>query len=459
VDNKTVRRFSFLFVFALPLLFSACKPTEPEAILMGGNYYEVDSQFYDLYNALGGLNVFGPAISPKFTHQDSEYQYTAAALFVFNPLSPAGNQISFAPIGLELGIAGQGSTGEDLSAGLIVYPGFQNYYGLLGGWSAVGDPITNVQYNSEKGRLEQHFENLGFYQLDSDPEGRVHLLHYGAWMCSARCDFSSHQNSVVSLYKSNVEPFIDIINSLDADFLGRPITKPYIAPDGKIQQIFQNVVLSSSPQNVAQYTLRPIPGMLGIPIEPEIIHTIPEHFRIYIQSNIGSEYAGPAITAYTQQSQDVYRQCFQNLCLNYFPNKPLDEQISLVPLGYLYRQKFYNEAETYMPEVQPVVQAYSINVWETEPITQPNSDQTIGVIIREGEVPVSNVEVYLLLKLAENITIRYTFPITQSDGSASLSLNPIDAPHGTVIHYDVCVSTVNQESTCVSESFLIWGNP
>jgi len=456
VDNTIVRRISFLFVIALPLIFSACKPTGPEALLMGGNYFEVDSQFYDLYSALGGLEVFGPAISPRFTHQDSVYQYTAAALFVFNPFSSSGNQISFAPIGLEFGIADPGGASGQ---GLVIYPGFQNYYNLLGGWNAVGAPITNIQYNSKKGRIEQHFENLGFYQLDSDPKGQIHLLHYGAWMCSARCDFQSHQNSVVSLYKSNVEPFIDLINSLDAEFLGRPITKPYIAPDGRIQQIFQNVVLTSSPQNVENYALRPIPEMLGIPTEPDVLHAIPEHFRAYLENVMGFEYAGPAVTAYTQQSQDVYRQCFKNLCLNYFPNKPLDEQIFLVPLGYLYRQRFFSESETYQPEVQPVLQAFSINVWEASPIIQPKSSQTIGVNISKEGVPVSNVETILLLKLPENITIEYTFPVSNVEGTTSLALNPIDAPHGTVISYEVCIKLNNQDLNCTAESFLIWGNP
>ena len=452
-----IRRIVYLSLISF--IFSACRPTEKNQIPVGRNYFEIDNQFQELYRILGGQAVLGPVISPKFSHQDSKYQYTAAALFVYNPLSQTGIQTKFASIGLELGIADYVPPGKVPNQELTIYPGFQAYYNFLGGEGVVGSPITNVQYNNEKGRLEQHFENLGFYQLDSDILGEVRLLHYGAWMCASHCDFSPSQNSVVSLYKSTVEPFIEVINRLDSKFLGRPITKPYIAPDGKIQQIFHNVVLVSATNNSGEFDLRPIPEMLGIPAESGIIHAIPEHFQKYIHENIGSELVGAAITTYTQQSQDVFRQCFRKLCLNYFPNKPQSEQIAPVALGYLYRQRFYQESESFSPEIVPEIQTYSITVWEDAPIVQPDTPQIVGVSITKDGVPISDVDVFLLLKLPENITIKYFFPKTHENGTVSLTLNPIDAPHGTVISYDLCVDSSYDEVICTSESFLVWGNP
>ncbi len=423
---------------------------------MGDVYYEVDARFLGMYTTLGGNEMFGPAISPKFKHQESEYQYIAAGLFVYNPYLAPENQISLAPVGLEFGLAEKDVSEENR---LLVYPGFRDLFTLFGGFNVVGAPITNVRYNHEMGRLEQHFENLGFYQLDSDPAGKVNLLHYGAWMCSARCDFSSTDNSLVSLYRSNAEPFLAAINNIDPDLLGRPITKPYIAPDGKIQQIFHNVVLSASPNNIDYFDLRPIPEMLGIPTNPNQDYAIPEHFKTFIETTIGFDLVGPAVTAYTQQSQNVLRQCFEKLCLNYFPSNPSHQQISPVPLGFLYRQKYFRESEALVPEIQPEFQDFTLNVWEDAPIIQPNVIQTIGISIYKHENPVENLQAFLLLRLPENIKIKYFFPKTGENGISTVSLNPIDAPHGTVIAYEVCIGSFDEVANCANESFLIWGNP
>lgn len=454
VGTTMVRWITFLFGGFVFL--SACSPTEANQIPVGDVYFEVDHRFLEMYTALGGKEMFGPAISPKFTHQESEYQYTAAALFVFNPQLSVENQVSLTPIGLELDFA-ENNIPEEKS--LKVYPGFLDLYASLGGVRTVGLPITNVQYNHEKMRIEQYFENLGFYQADTDPPEKIHLLHYGAWMCSVRCNFSSMENSLVSRYQSKIEPFINAINNIDPVLLGRPITNPYIAPDGRIQQIFHNVVLFSSPYDDSKFELRPVPAMLGIPTNPNEEYPIPDHFQLFIETTIGFELVGPAVTAYSQQSQNVFRQCFEKLCLNYFPGNFPAEQISPVPLGYLYRQKYFRESEAHIPDPQPEIQDYTINVWEDAPIAQPNSTQTIGVSIYRDGSPVSNLQAFLLLKLPENIKIRYSFPKTGENGTSTLSLNPIDAPHGTVIAYDVCVGSQGETSNCTNESYLIWGNP
>lgn len=450
-------RWIAILVFT-SFLVSACTSTELGKVSLGGEYFEIDSQFSGLYTSLGGMELFGPGISPKFSHQGLEYQYTAATLFVYNPALSGGNQISLAPIGMELGVA-DNNPGEEMPSTLKIYPGFQDFYSSLGGSRVVGLPITNVHYNSETGRLEQYFENLGFYQLDSDSAQDVHLLHYGAWMCSARCDYSSSKNSIVNLNRSNAAPFLDVINKLDPNFIGRPITKPYIAPDGKIQQIFQNVVLVTSPFDSNQFNFRPIPEMLGILGSPGSVFEIPPHFQDYIDNAIGAELAGPAVSAYTQQSQSMFRQCFQSFCLNYFPENSTQERITPVPLGYLYRQKYFREAETFVPEIQTEFQEYTITVWEDAPIVKPDTPQTVGVSIVQSGVPVNGLRAFLYLKFPENIKIKYLFPKTQDNGTSTLILNPIDAPHGTVISYDVCVDPVVTDRSCVNESFLIWGNP
>ncbi len=436
---------------------TTCRPAEPTSISVGFDYYEMDSLFNGRYLALGGEEVLGPAISPKFNLQGLDYQYTASALFVYNPTLPLGQQIKLAPIGSEMGITEYTLPVENPAKGIEIYPGFLEFYQSLGGGGIVGSPITKVQYNSERGRLEQHFENLGFYQLDSNPE--IRLLHYGAWMCANLCDFSTPINSEVVLFRTAVQPFVDQINTLDPEFIGRPLANPHIASDGKIEQIFQNVVLYTSNDNLAEIRFRPIPSILGIPSERGIDHAIPDHFTAYLEKHKGLNYVGSAITPYARQSVEVFRQCFENLCLDFFPNKSDSEQIKPSPLGYLYRDRYYREADFIILDTPSSEQTYSLKVWEENPLIPPNSPQSIGVSIQKDDQPINNIEAALILKLPERINIRYVMPPSQEDGRTSLVLNPIDAPHGTVIAYDVCIYPEDEAQTCVSESFLIWGNP
>jgi hypothetical protein len=46
---------------------------------------DVDQRFREFYDLLGGVDILGPAISPKFIHGGNEYQYTTAALMVYYP--------------------------------------------------------------------------------------------------------------------------------------------------------------------------------------------------------------------------------------------------------------------------------------------------------------------------------------------------------------------------------------
>ena len=142
----------------------------------------VDTHFSHFYDLLGGEDVLGSLISPIFSNHGREYQYTAAALMVYDPQDVSGQHYQLAPIGIEIGIAEPPSDPAS-PGGHKVFSGFQGFYEQLGGAQVVGLPLTDVRYNHERGGIEQYFENLGFYQLDSDPPHEIHLISYGAWMC------------------------------------------------------------------------------------------------------------------------------------------------------------------------------------------------------------------------------------------------------------------------------------
>jgi hypothetical protein len=48
---------------------------------------------------------------------------------------------------------------------------------------------------------------------------------------------------------------------------------------------------------------------------------------------------------------------------------------------------------------------------------------------------------------------------TGSDGQTRLTIEPVDAPSGTLIPYQVCIYNLGNRQYCFSESFLIWVGP
>ncbi|MBC8505700.1 MAG: hypothetical protein ISR58_18990 [Anaerolineales bacterium] len=448
-----------IITLLVSLIVTGCQQADIPSTPDIAKSYLVDNRFISLYGLLGGENVLGPAISPLMHMDGIDFQFTSAALFEFNTALSADQQVKLSPIGISMAIADHFGSSSDQAQGIEVYPGFLEFYIQIGGESITGKPLTNVLYNSEKSRIEQHFENLGFYQTDSDAPGQVRLLDYGVWMCANECEFSKQENSEVILFSESAQPFIVEINSLSPETIGRPLAIPHIAQDGKIEQIFQNVVFVVPSNDLKEIQLRPIPSMLGMPIQPEISHEIPVLFIEYLEHNIGMQYAGSVVTPLLRLSDHLYRQCFQNLCLDYFPYNPENHKIKPLPLGYLYRDRFYDQADSFDPELQFINQADVLNIWQEFSSIPPNTSQIISVNIQKDQIPLENIKPDLILRLPEDISITFSMPPTQPDGSTSLTLYPINAPNGTSISYDVCVNLFNEMLTCKSESFIIWAQP
>jgi len=449
-----IRRLLFILLLLILLgSITACQPTTPSTSPStsdwGGGSGGIDPRFREFYDLHGGKDLLGIRISPKFTHGGQEYQYTAAALMAFNPSAERSRQYYFAPIGVELGIA-EPPTDPGAPGGHNIYQGFVAIYERMGGARLVGLPLTDVRYNEERGGIEQYFENLGFYQLESDPN-QVRLIHYGAWMCADVCDFDSDPTSIVLLSSVVEAPFSTAITRLNPSFTGKPLTEPYIAPDGGVEQIFENVVVVESPGMPGGIALRPITAMLGVPARPDAQFDVPAYFKELINQNSGFELSGQAVTEYARQSDEVYRQCFANLCLDYFPNKAEELQVRITPLGYLYKSRYYHQEGDAKPANS---QSITLKLSKGYSLVAPNQSQIITVIVYEGNQAAVNAEPCIFLMLPGGETRSCNFPPTQSNGRSSLHLEPISAAHGTRVDYHVCVRQV-----CLDDHFLIWGDP
>jgi len=510
------RKVLFAGVLIIALLAAACDeasfsvdPLLPQAIA-------IDPTFREFYDLLGGEQTLGPGISPIFTHRNVYYQYTVAALMVHNPGAPARQRFSLAPLGLDMGISEAPVSPPTQPEfryvdGHIVYALFVPVYEKLGGARFVGPPITEVHYNPERSRYEQFFANLGFYWLEGDSSDEIHLLAYGAWKCDAYCRSPNPEASNVVLPQRITKRFSAAAERLEADFTGYAITDEYETPDGYVEQVLENVVLVIDPQQPGRVFLRALTERLGYrpdpltgpkpgtgyvfyPVQGERGYNIPERINTYIIQHGGFEVSGPPIGEIARVKDTVYQQCFVNLCIQAF----LDAQGNIVvrpaPLGYTYRLlpiESVEQAEAQpldLPEVEPpaedvlqqpefqpedqsapepTVETFSdtqsgeiiVQVWESFPMVAPSQAQEIGVSVFEGGQPVINVEPDLLVTLSDGSQRQYYMYPTGSDGQTRLTVDPVDAPSGTLIPYKVCIYNLGGQQYCVQDSFLIWINP
>ena len=239
------------------------------------------------------------------------------------------------------------------SEAVSIYKEFLPLYEKLKGELVVGKPITNVRFNPLEQRLEQYFENLGFYRLVEEPSGSVHLLAYGVFACGENCNYPARKGSAVSNQPLTVDmPFLPIIAKMDnpAAF-GEPLTIPYQLENGQIQQVYENAVFVGNSINLETVRLLDVPVRLGYVVAepgPQTMNSsdgivfynvdgangfhVPIVFDTFIIGHGGREFSGNPIGEYFQIG-DFIRQCFQNYCLDYYPNEIEQNRVKLAPLG------------------------------------------------------------------------------------------------------------------------------
>jgi len=321
--------------------------------------FEIDPVFREFYNYLGGEENLGEAISNVYIQDSYKSQYLTNGEMVYNPQASSSQFFRMAPIGRMFGSLESDFTSESNDNALIyenhsVYPEFFSLYEKIGSFF-VGRPLTGLKYNPNRKRFEQHYENLGMYRLEGEPPGQVHLLAYGAWACDQECSGIESGDATIDFYHSIDPSFKEFVNELGIDFTGFPLSNAYVSTDGKLEQIFENVVLSTENRDNSEIEIRPISKMMNIIPDPPTIRTdipsfifypvdedygynIPSVFWDFITLHGGTEVIGPPITHYTLAPGQGYRQCFANICLLFNPNTDPENPITLEPLGYPYKE-------------------------------------------------------------------------------------------------------------------------
>ena len=159
----------------------------PEPLLRLQVVKQLIPVFKELYQTLGSNRLLGQAISPAFSKENMRCQYFVAALMCFNSNATDVNRLGLYPLGKELAIQDAQYTGSSPTGGArivdgyVIYEEFIRVYDQLYGARYVGRPLSNVRINYDLNRIEQFFENIGFYRNLNDPPGKIQLIPYGAY--------------------------------------------------------------------------------------------------------------------------------------------------------------------------------------------------------------------------------------------------------------------------------------
>lgn len=475
-------------VFLLAFL-SSC--SETKSIIVTQDWQTISPVLREMYDHLGGSEVLGPAISLPTEEGGRTSQYTRAAKLEFDQTRPVNTRFRLLPIGVELGYVESPKPpfdfhNESLCSAHQVAPMFLAMYEKLGK-EFIGCPISELRFNPSRNRFEQYFENLGLYRLKGTDS--VHTLDWGWIACGDPCLNSPlKKDTVYSIanpgyvdLQYHLHPvFKEFANRLGTDLTGFPLSDPHINKDGRFDQVMERVVLSaSSPDSPETVTLRSLSKEFHIPVANprpfrqapgfylyktfnELGYEIPEEVWVYILDHGGVEVIGAPITHLTVEEDQLFSQCFVNLCLYYDLTETGMPRVYPMSLGYIYNSFVpppKNPAPGDLLETPETKERLTLNVWASMPSVKTNQQQEIGVIASRNGNPEAGVTPILIIFLPDGRHLKISMSPTGDDGRTGVRLPTLDAASGSIINYEICVETESNKLYCNGNSFVIWDNP
>lgn len=450
--------------------------------------YKVAPAFREFYHSLGANEVLGAAISQPFDFDQYECQYTVNVLMCQNPLLSAEERFFLFPLGAVIKLPGASETQPDQNAGeaqgeLSVYEEFIPFLQQFSAAHFAGDPISPPSINYAQQRIEQYFENIGLYRSFSDTPGTIKLLAYGAYACSQVCNYLPSVDAALldpSLAAVD-QPFLPALGAVDGSaVLGTPLTQPYIAKDGSMEQVYTNTVLYSPADDPKKVALRPLPEILGVPrqepaaqahgsdenmvfypVKNGLGYHVPSVFDTFIVNHGGRRFSGDPLSETVEISPGVYRQCFTYYCLLYNPSLSEQEQVNLAPLG----QQYYELMKSSESGLSPTVisnDTVTLVVNEQYPMLTGEEPQRIEIRVTktEDQSAMAGIEASLELLLPDGEHYSSDFPPTAVDGKAVLEIvTPKKALNGSILTYQVCLKNPALEPVCAQGSYLLWKTP
>ena len=405
-------------------------------------------------------------------------------MLCFNPASTDTSRFALFPLGRALEIQEElhmsgvaAAPNARVVDGYIIYEKFWPLYDRLFGARYVGAPLTEIRINQDLHRVEQFFENVGFYQSLDDPNGPVFLIPYGAYLCGGNC--SSHLDEYWSIVKANLaeQPFAASVARLGGPAVfGSLLLKPQFAEDGNLQQVYANAIFYSHPDDPSQVRLRPLPILLGYQTQPLVEpqshaqlvfyevqgglgHNVPRPFDAFVAMHGGRDLSGnPISEVVLLPGENLYEQCFENYCLIYDPAASEMMKVQMAPLGKAYADRFpapenIQIRNLFTPET------ITLTISADKPNLSNTEEQNIRMLVQQRETgkPLERVEATLVLNPPDRPAARYFFPPTGADGMSVITIPPFpELANGSRLSYQVCLNLPSERPICGTDSYLIW---
>ncbi len=476
---------SFIMILSAVML-SACSaeglPTPVPEI-------PVDAVFKEYYASLGGRSNLGLITHPAFDLEElnKKCQYTSNALMCLNLFeTDPTRRFSLYPIGATLNLHDEpdapngAADGQRVVNGYILYPTFAQLYDGLKGEQTAGRALTRARYNYLQRRIEQYFENIGFFQSLDDPSGRVCLLAYGTYACRESCQIPPADPclGIIDPNQQQVEqPFLEGLVNNNLLTVGQPLSQAYPGEDSLTRQVYEAAVVYSPSGSGADIRLLPLPVMLGLavdepqaptgtstsqyifyPTRNELGYYVLVDFDQFIQTHGGAVFSGAPISNVQPLDRGVMRQCFENYCLEYTPAASIYMRVHMVALGIQYLQT--NPLDSSLMTA-PLYSAETIDLQASAERSSLNKNdpQTFRVQIsdRQKGTPLVGVTASLRLVLPDTTEMYLEFPPADAHGQAELTIDPLpNMENGGIVPYHVCLNLSSPQPICSSKSYMVW---
>jgi hypothetical protein len=200
--------------------------------------------------------------------------------------------------------------------------------------------------------------------------------------------------------------------------------------------------------------------MVFYPTQGSKGYHVPLVFDDFIAAHGGMDYSGNPIDEVYQYSDTVYRQCFQNYCLDYDASAADGSRVHLAALGVQYLQQI-SSSQTSVPTEpsKDTTGPVQLKVSESSQTIARGDSMVIQILViqKDDGQPLSNVTASLTIFLPDGSLMTASFPATGLDGYSSVTIPAMQKiANGTILEYRVCLDDIPGDPVCVSDSFLIW---
>ena len=457
--QRLLRTASIGAVSLLSVVLASCSSARPATT----GQIAVDPAFQEFWTDHGGMETIGPPLSPA-RDEDGDLHQTFLTVEMIRPHDPA-QPVHLAALGKAMGlaeppvppIAGQEAS-YDEDTGHTVYPGFASFYEALGGKDVAGGPIGEVVFRN--GQVLQYFENLGLYRSENASPEDTRLIALGLTYHPPSDSFGLETQTAGPPGQIHQRPFADFLDRFGGQAVfGQPLTEPYRAEDGALEQVYERAVVFSPDGSARKAALRPLGSDQGPPAEPadrvrdpgtiyfrQTGHNVRWAFAEFYQSHDGRKWLGYPLAEATLQG-DSMTQRFENAILTYNYHLPSDVAVQLEVVGPSYAASHPIPPTqavdlTTAPATETSTRAEVLDLQATlgRPVLLPGEQQTITIQVRPPKGH-DRSGIHLELRLTTvGSEVVLALPATDKNGRSSYAWVDEGAAAGEIVNVVVTAS-------------------